>query len=76
MEGLDSAAFLAALRRFMAQKGRCVKIYSDNGNNFVGAQKDLNTPIKQSVPILVKEGLNGISTRHLHRISVAYGRVQ
>jgi len=57
VKGLDSAAFVAALRRFMTRRGRCVKIYSDNGTNFIGAQKELNTSINQSIPMLAKEGI-------------------
>jgi len=57
VENLSSSAFVAVLRRFMARRGRCVKIYSDNGTNFVGAQKELNIPIQQSIPVLAKEGV-------------------
>ena len=38
---LTSEAFIAALRRFIARRGFCVTIYSDNGTNFVGANKEL-----------------------------------
>ncbi|XP_043504903.1 uncharacterized protein LOC122525925 [Polistes fuscatus] len=33
---LTTEAFLAALRRFMARRGKCSDIYSDNATNFVG----------------------------------------
>lgn len=36
-----SAAFIAALRRFTARRGRPANIYSDNGTNFVGASREL-----------------------------------
>jgi len=42
VEDLTSNAFLAALRRFMSRRGRCMEIHSDNGTNFVGAQRQLN----------------------------------
>lgn len=54
VENRSSIVFVAALRRFMERRGRCVKICSDNGTNFVGAQ---NIPIHQSIPILAKEGI-------------------
>jgi len=38
---LSSNAFLGALRRFIARRGRCYKIHSDCGTNFVGANRQL-----------------------------------
>ncbi|XP_050495535.1 uncharacterized protein LOC126876672 [Bombus huntii] len=38
---LTSEAFIAALRRFIARRGFCGTIYSDNGTNFVGANNEL-----------------------------------
>ncbi|CAK9813845.1 hypothetical protein ANTPLA_LOCUS8006 [Anthophora plagiata] len=38
---LTSEAFIAALRRFIARRGFCVSIQSDNGTNFVGANNEL-----------------------------------
>lgn len=34
---LTSAAFVATLKRFIARRGKCAKLYSDNARNFVGA---------------------------------------
>lgn len=42
VEDLTSAAFIACLRRFMSRRGKCKRIYSDNGTNFIGAQKELS----------------------------------
>ena len=38
---LTSSAFVAVFKRFVARRGRCTDIYSDNGTNFKGAQREL-----------------------------------
>ncbi|GFS69528.1 hypothetical protein TNCV_3893951 [Trichonephila clavipes] len=38
---LRSQAFIAALKRFMARRGKCAKLFSDNGKNFVGASNEI-----------------------------------
>ncbi|XP_043604779.1 uncharacterized protein LOC122577510 [Bombus pyrosoma] len=38
---LMSEAFIAALRRFIARRGFCSTIHSDNGTNFTGANNEL-----------------------------------
>lgn len=38
---LSTEAFLAALRRFISRRGRCSKIFSDCGTNFIGAHKEI-----------------------------------
>lgn len=45
---LSAEAFLAALRRFIALKGRCVSIHSDCGTNFVGVNKMLADMMKNA----------------------------
>ena len=39
---LTTEAFLAALRRFIARRGKPRTIYSDNGTNFQGAANELH----------------------------------
>ncbi|XP_053697263.1 uncharacterized protein LOC128744354 [Sabethes cyaneus] len=38
---LSTACFIQALRRFVARRGFCSSIHSDNGTNFVGARNQL-----------------------------------
>ncbi|XP_046408785.1 uncharacterized protein LOC124173310 [Ischnura elegans] len=38
---MTTAAFIVALRRFIARRGKCNHIYSDSGSNFVGAEREL-----------------------------------
>lgn len=43
---LTSAAFVAAFRRFVARRGHCSKLVSDNATNFRGADKELQAMFK------------------------------
>ena len=43
---LDSDGFIMALHRFIARRGKPVKIVSDNGTNFVGAERELADEVK------------------------------
>nr|XP_042896557.1 uncharacterized protein LOC122269086 [Parasteatoda tepidariorum] len=43
---LTSQALIATLKRFIARRGKCRKIFSDNGTNMVGANKELNCLFK------------------------------
>lgn len=40
---LTSQGFIAAFRRFVARRGYCKNIWSDNGTNFIGAAKELKS---------------------------------
>ncbi|XP_075155635.1 uncharacterized protein LOC142228991 [Haematobia irritans] len=39
---LSTDCFIAALKRFISRRGKCKKIFSDNGRNFLGASRELN----------------------------------
>ncbi|MBF2463472.1 hypothetical protein ICI39_14165, partial [Listeria welshimeri] len=39
---MTSDSFIAAMRRFIARRGRCAHLWSDQGRNFVGANKELS----------------------------------
>ncbi|GFX55685.1 integrase catalytic domain-containing protein [Trichonephila clavipes] len=43
---LTTEAFLAALKWFVARRGRPIEIHSDNGRNFVGANNELRKILK------------------------------
>lgn len=43
---LTTKAFLNALRRFTSRRGKCQKLYSDNGTSFKGAHNELNAIYK------------------------------
>lgn len=45
-EGLSTEDFLAAYQRFVGRRGNPEKVYSDNGTNFVGANKELQKAYK------------------------------
>ena len=38
-QSLETSEFIRSLKRFIARRGRLVKIYSDNGKTFVGTEK-------------------------------------
>ena len=44
---LSTDSFISALRRFVARRGNVGHIYSDNGTNFVGAEKALKESIRK-----------------------------
>ncbi|XP_061399074.1 uncharacterized protein LOC133334765 [Musca vetustissima] len=39
---LSTECFLASLQRFVARRGKCRNIFSDNGRNFLGASRQLS----------------------------------
>ena len=44
---LDTDSYINALRRFIARRGQVKKIRSDNGTNFVGAERELKQSLQQ-----------------------------
>ena len=57
VSSLSTEAFMQALRRFWARRGRCSTLYTDNGTNFVGtanALKSLDWNFIQSECSLMK----------------------
>ncbi|XP_075163179.1 uncharacterized protein LOC142235805 [Haematobia irritans] len=60
---LSTSAFLAALARFVSRRGCPRHIYSDNGKNFVGADRELRRNFARTVSELKDEAV----TRYGHQ---------
>ena len=63
VSSLESDAFIQALRRFISNCGCPKEIWSDNGTNFVGADKEIRNSIRQwnqddLNKQLIKDGIN------------------
>ncbi|CAG9087799.1 unnamed protein product [Plutella xylostella] len=52
---LTAQGFMSAYRRFVARRGHCAHLWSDNGTNFVGSAKELK--------VLFEEGKANMSTQ-------------
>lgn len=48
VEDLTTESFIAALKRFISRRGKIKDMYSDNGTNFVGAERVLQELIKNT----------------------------
>ena len=46
-DSLDTSSCISALRRFIARRGRVKELHSDNGSNFIGADKELQRAVKE-----------------------------
>ncbi|XP_036325171.1 uncharacterized protein LOC118738357 [Rhagoletis pomonella] len=79
VDDLSTKGFLNALKRFIARRGRCAVLYSDNATNFVGARKELEElssmfQQKQSHDEIAKECvINGIIWKHIPPRSPHFG---
>nr|CAI5862640.1 unnamed protein product [Callosobruchus analis] len=69
---LTSDCFIAAFRRFVARRGRCNYLYSDNGTNFVGANNQLKELSKYATDHLkIKWHFFPSSSPHFNGLSEA-----
>ena len=59
VESLSTDAFLHAIRRFASNHGWPKTIISDNGRNFVGAERDLRTMFEKD-----RKELTDFATSH------------
>ncbi|XP_046963286.1 uncharacterized protein LOC124532427 [Vanessa cardui] len=55
VSNLSTEGFIAAFRRFVSRRGYCKDLYSDNGTNFVGADKELREMFNKAVSDFSKE---------------------
>ena len=44
---MSTDSFISALRKFISRRGKVAHLYSDNGSNFIGAEKVLRESIQQ-----------------------------
>lgn len=47
VSNLSTEAFLASLKRFIARRGKPTKLFSDNGSNFIGADRELKQLVER-----------------------------
>lgn len=76
--GMDTKHFLWALQRFIGRRGICQEMFSDNGTNFVGAEKVLNNQRKQFLKaieddIIPKLAIQGIQWHFIPPHSPNFG---
>lgn len=55
---LDTASFINALRRFISRRGNIRELRSDNGTNFVGAERELTEACKNINSVSVSQFLS------------------
>lgn len=82
---LSTAAFLNALKRFVARRGKCANIYSDNGSNFKGANRELRAFYdlvtqhlikRRSIVSALNNQYNGILSHRIPRTWGDYGKLE
>jgi hypothetical protein len=49
---LTSQGFIAAFKRFVARRGHCSDLWSDNGTNFVGAARELRSLLAEEKSVV------------------------
>jgi hypothetical protein len=62
---LTTDSFLNALKRFIARRGLCCNIYSDNATNFVGANKQLKEFYQFLTSDELQQEIHNYSSRNL-----------
>ncbi|XP_047041318.1 uncharacterized protein LOC124645549 [Helicoverpa zea] len=60
---LTAQGFIAGFKRFVARRGHCSDIWSDNGKNFVGASKELQSLVAAERSAVANEIRSWLSTK-------------
>lgn len=58
VSSLSTADYILALKRFISRRGKPKEIFSDNGRNFVGAEKEFPTFLKENFNSIVDFAAN------------------
>ncbi|CAG4987428.1 unnamed protein product [Colias eurytheme] len=59
---MTSQAFISAFKRFTARRGHCGELWSDNGTNFVGADKEIKALFSQEKSCVAQDISNWLAT--------------
>lgn len=62
---LSTPAFLAAFRRFCARRGTPRRMYSDNGTNFIGAKRALDSEYQEIIKTINQDLFSKISDMNI-----------
>ena len=79
-KSLETDDFMLVLMRFLNRRGHVKEIRSDNGTNFVGADKEIKDALKSMEnskvqrDLMKREGVIGFSTPLEHLICQEFGR--
>ena len=71
---MDAKSYVIGVEQFFSRWGWPAIIWSDNGTNIVGAEKEVRENIEKCNSISIAAELSGDSTRPARQTKVAYGR--
>lgn len=60
---LTAQTFIAAFKRFVSRRGPCSDLYSDNGTNFVGANRVLKSSFEEAMTEISKEAAESLAIK-------------
>ena len=80
MQSLETDAFIMVLRRFLNTRGNVKQLRSDNGSNFIGAERERRQAVKQwnhgqiEEELQVRATVNGYSIHQVRHTCLVCGR--